>query len=290
MPTSSTSYRFRPIPIHPVVDRLSHTTQTVLSWLLWHRNSKTGQCNPRVETLAKESGCSLATVTRALRQLRISGILRITRGQRGSSYEITDPENWVTVKHRMPRRQMSLFPPEPAAATPDQSTAPPVTDQRDSNSDRSELTDQERRFLYELLKLFLNYGRGAERPQTTSSSEGQERKPIPAPAPQGGARFPLFWQCFVNAGVALNARDKAISQRMFAKYSEAEQETIGKWVIQQLATVWRSAEFTPSPMAALRSEGWTRKAAERIVPKPMSRVEREIHEAFEEMRRKGQAA
>jgi len=102
---------FRPTPIHPVVNRLSKNTQTILSWLLWHRNSKTGQCNPRIETLAKECNCSVATVNRALRQLRQAGIIETDRSYRASSYRITEEERW----RRLPRppKQLSLFAPEP---------------------------------------------------------------------------------------------------------------------------------------------------------------------------------
>lgn len=104
-------------------------------------------------------------------------------------------------------------------------------------------------------------------------SENGVLQSSPPRASGRGALFPLFWSCFVKAGVALNAKDETAARTLFERYPVEEQERIGKWVVQRLQTVWRSPEFTPSPLNALRSEGWTRQAAERVVPKPPSREE-----------------
>ena len=64
----------------------------------------------------------------------------------------------------------------------------------------------------------------------------------------------------------MNGRDKEQARRLFNRYPRGEQDQIGKWVIQQLATVWRTPAYTPRPYSALRSEGWKRTAAQRTVP------------------------
>ena len=43
--------------------------------LLWHRNTKTGLCYPSITTLARESGYSVRTVSRALDGLRQKGVV-----------------------------------------------------------------------------------------------------------------------------------------------------------------------------------------------------------------------
>jgi hypothetical protein len=97
---------------------------------------------------------------------------------------------------------------------------------------------------------------------------------VPARPQNPRALFPLFFQCFVNAGVPLNGRDETETRKVFERYPPDEQERIGKWVISQLQGPWRSPEFTPTPLRALRSEGWTRVAAERTVPKKPTRATR----------------
>jgi hypothetical protein len=78
--------------------------------------------------------------------------------------------------------------------------------------------------------------------------------------------------------VPLNDRDEEQARFAFERYSEAEQEQIGKWVIAQLKGPWRAPEWTPRPLRALLSQGWKRVAAERIVPKPPTRSELFIRE------------
>ena len=85
---------FYPIPIHPVSNKLSAIAREVLGRLYWHRNAKTGQCNPRHTTLARALNCSLSTIQRAIRQLRESGIIRAMKGKRGNQYEIRPTEEW----------------------------------------------------------------------------------------------------------------------------------------------------------------------------------------------------
>jgi biotin operon repressor len=67
---------------------LSSSSRLVLQALMWHRNHRTGQCNPRWATLARELGVCRNTVWRALKELRAKGWVVSHRGQRGCSFEV----------------------------------------------------------------------------------------------------------------------------------------------------------------------------------------------------------
>jgi biotin operon repressor len=65
---------------------LSATARLVFQALVWHRNRKTGQCNPRLGTLARELGLCKDTIWRAMNELRARGCIMSQKGQRGCVY------------------------------------------------------------------------------------------------------------------------------------------------------------------------------------------------------------
>lgn len=69
------------------------TARLVLAQLYDHRNKRTGQCNPKIRTLASELGLSISTVGRALRSLREAAMVKITWRQRSSDYQILNGQN-----------------------------------------------------------------------------------------------------------------------------------------------------------------------------------------------------
>jgi DNA-binding transcriptional MocR family regulator len=73
--------------------RLSMTAKLLLAVLQDHRNNRTGQCNPKRQTLAGELGVSMETITRALKELRLAGFIRAKQAQRTNSYEISGSSN-----------------------------------------------------------------------------------------------------------------------------------------------------------------------------------------------------
>ena len=71
--------------------RISATAKLLLAALADHRNKKTGQCNPWQSTLAEELGTSEDIVQRGLQELRKFGFIKMKRGQKGCSYEVSHP-------------------------------------------------------------------------------------------------------------------------------------------------------------------------------------------------------
>jgi hypothetical protein len=59
-----------------------------------HQNRRTGQCNPKAQTLAAETGMSKVTIWRLLGELRRCALIRSTRGQRASVYLIAPESEW----------------------------------------------------------------------------------------------------------------------------------------------------------------------------------------------------
>ena len=68
--------------------RISAAAKLLLAQLLDHRNRQTGQCNPKIATLAQELGLSISTAGRAMRSLREAGMVKVKWRQRSSQYEI----------------------------------------------------------------------------------------------------------------------------------------------------------------------------------------------------------
>jgi DNA-binding transcriptional MocR family regulator len=67
---------------------LSSTTKLVLARLIRHCNLQTGQCNPKIATLARELGLSKITIQRTVARLRTLGWIQTRRGQRGLCFAI----------------------------------------------------------------------------------------------------------------------------------------------------------------------------------------------------------
>jgi len=81
---------------------LSNTAKLLLCLLQDHCNKQTGQCNPRIQTLAGELGVSRSTIDRGLRRLRELGLIQILWGQRASRYQIAPPGEWSEILKRCP--------------------------------------------------------------------------------------------------------------------------------------------------------------------------------------------
>jgi hypothetical protein len=75
--------------------------------LLYHRNWKTWRCFPQQELLAKEAGTSLATVKRALAQLKKAGVLRWKSGHSEAANEYNFP-GLAKVKVEVPVDEVPL--------------------------------------------------------------------------------------------------------------------------------------------------------------------------------------
>jgi hypothetical protein len=114
---------------------LSATTKLVLAVLEDHRNRATGQCNPRVTTIAEELGIGEATVKRSLGMLKHAGLISVKRG-RSNSYEVAARQEWpgklATVKPRCRRPAQMSFDLEDSCPIPaDHSEQVQNTDQSD---------------------------------------------------------------------------------------------------------------------------------------------------------------
>jgi hypothetical protein len=227
--------------------------------LLSFRNQQTGQCNPRFETLRERLGGELRrTVYRWLHELQRAGLLEIEPHQGYSNSYVIHKSVFHSVEK-----------------------PPRVVPMGDVKNDQGGLDKNDQGGLdkndtrrssppYKNRRIRTDEGEQSAFPFESVVPEPVLTKPVEKPR----SLFPLFWQCFVNAGVPLNGSDEAEARRAFERYPYEEQERIGKWVIEQLQGPWRSVQFTPSPIRALRSQGWTRVAAERIVPKPPGREDR----------------
>jgi hypothetical protein len=252
---------------------LSLGARTVLLGLLSFRNKTSGQCNPNIQTLADRLKTAKRTVERRLQELQRTGILVAKRHLWGNSYVFHLPRAVENPRSRpvensgfQDASNVSI------SANSGGSVSANSGGSVSANSGGSEAPPPY------MNRQMLNRQRGKRAPLRKTTEVVGLAQPV-----ENRSLFPLFFKCFVNAGVPLNGRDEADARKVFESYPQEEQERIGKWVIAQLQGPWRSAEFTPTPIRALRSEGWTRVAAERIVRKPPTREERLI-EAIERRR------
>ncbi|MGE4537614.1 MAG: helix-turn-helix domain-containing protein [Desulfovibrio sp.] len=70
---------------------LSASEKLVALCLVWHRNTRTGQCNPGQAAIARETGLKERAVRSALHGLGAKGIIRATRTQKTTRYEFFGP-------------------------------------------------------------------------------------------------------------------------------------------------------------------------------------------------------
>lgn len=92
---------------------LSMTARLLFGFLLDHRNKKTGQCNPRRQTLARELGIDNGRdqgrrrISRALAELRAAGFVTSKQGQHANFYDfrvdtLVNPEHVQGGQMRQP--------------------------------------------------------------------------------------------------------------------------------------------------------------------------------------------
>lgn len=75
--------------------RILSVQAKLVFWLLRdHQNSETGQCNPKIETLAREAAVSRRTIERALAELRKTTIIQAQRSRGFNRYVIADATRW----------------------------------------------------------------------------------------------------------------------------------------------------------------------------------------------------
>lgn len=246
---------------------LSCIARDLLLLLDDHKNPQTGLCCPRVTTLAREMKVTPRTIKRALARLRSVGLIRVLRGQRGNRYEIESRSEWASsMGTKMSPRKKShgdkSVPLEGDKNVPSEPT-PSITQLK------PKVTRTEKRERHD--------SRGLQEHSTANGSGSAS----------AGALFSLFWARFVEAGVPLNGRDKKQAKRLFNRYPGRDQQRICDWVAVMLLTQWRSPEFTPSPVNALRSEGWTRTAAPRSVPRKPTEIEMAVARVYARRRAEG---
>lgn len=70
---------------------LSASEKLVALCLVWHRNTRTGQCNPGQAAIARETGLKERAVRSALHGLGAKGVIRATRTQKTTRYEFLGP-------------------------------------------------------------------------------------------------------------------------------------------------------------------------------------------------------
>lgn len=68
---------------------LSASEKIVALCLVWHRNMRTGQCNPGQALISRETGLKERAVRSALQGIAAKGIVRATRTQKTTRYEFS---------------------------------------------------------------------------------------------------------------------------------------------------------------------------------------------------------
>lgn len=87
--------------------RLSSRDRLVALCLIWHRNGRTGQCNPSWDCIMRECGLSRSSVIRALSSLQSLGWIVVSpSGQKSAAYYI----NGSGVTQTPPRRSRKRRP------------------------------------------------------------------------------------------------------------------------------------------------------------------------------------
>lgn len=77
---------------------ISAMAKDLLALLDDYRNTRTGRCDPKITTLAKDLGTSLRTLKRSLAELARLGLIKIVRRRRSSNqYDVAPRVEWETI-------------------------------------------------------------------------------------------------------------------------------------------------------------------------------------------------
>lgn len=76
------------------IKELGKTSFSVYCVILKHRNTKTNECFPSINTISKESGISVNTVKKTINNLEENGYLSINSGMRGTANNYYFPKEW----------------------------------------------------------------------------------------------------------------------------------------------------------------------------------------------------
>lgn len=68
-------------------ESLSTSEKIVALCLIWHRNMRTGQCNPGQALISRETGLKERAVRSAIQGIAAKGVVRATRTQKTTRYE-----------------------------------------------------------------------------------------------------------------------------------------------------------------------------------------------------------
>jgi DNA-binding transcriptional MocR family regulator len=134
--TAYTQGNFTIIPNRFFDDSQDYRMKSVFHHLLCFRNTKTGQCNPSQQTLAKKVGMSKPTVERQIRKLKAFKWIRVTRTRTSCQYDFPHLDSSLVMNHGVVAEDSSKE--DLGFVTRDGSYSSPVTNKQEEVNKKKE--------------------------------------------------------------------------------------------------------------------------------------------------------
>ena len=80
--------------------------------------------------------------------------------------------------------------------------------------------------------------------------------------------FSGWWRLMEATGKPLKIADQIACENLWKAFSLATAQRVVEWTVEQLATTWTSARYTPMPQRILEEQNWERVAKKRLIPTP----------------------
>ena len=283
---------------------MPRAARDVLARLHWHRNGRTGQCNPRIATMAEELGMNERSTKYAISWLRRFGFLSgHTRGRYRDSYLLAPEEQWTDLAESAKGALLK-------GGSRVQKVHSLSAKGALSKVQKVHLADSAS--LYEAEKKKQNMKQGEERNTTFSStttrgeSPNGAAPPSPALASANGQRkaneqrpsaqvlsprdaereryFEALLQVFDGCGRPVPAGAVKQARKEFFRYPREEQEAIATDACIRALELWNEPRWTPEWHVYLRSRDWRdRPVKERTLPRktPVSAQEEILRQNYE---------
>ena len=94
-----------------IIKGLKPALQTVYSWLVYHANSKTGECFPGIKLLADECGADRKVIINSIQKLEEMGLIKKERTLgKGNNYTINSTESGLVLNLHQSRIRTAPVP------------------------------------------------------------------------------------------------------------------------------------------------------------------------------------
>jgi len=269
---------------------LPNSAQRVLARLCYHRNTATGQCNPRIATIAEFLCFTERTVYYAIRLLKEIGLVsgRGT-GHKVESYTIAPETEWERILKRAVKLKCSsvsqtethfnfkLNSISISNCNGFQKGGGLSINEKKKGKEEGKRGESNRTFTSTTTSGESSAGTAPPSPHFASQN-GHPKQTLAVRDEESEMAWETVARVFDGCGRPLAAKDTKRARALFFGYTPDERQEIARDACVRARELWNEPRWTPQPLAYLRSHDWRdRPLKERTLPvKRKASVQEEI--------------